>query len=501
MAPLIFVLLLGLSFSAWAETPTRLMLAVPDSSGRISLGVFNPAGKLVRALSEAQELESFQIGLNGIILTWDGLDDQGKRVSPGKYEVRGWFIPSGAAVEGEAFHFNSWEDADGIPPVSNVLAAIPTDGEEFYLVGIDALENRAAIWKADAKAVLTGRRFLPEGAGFLAGDGQTAVLQTAEGLGLFALSGDEKLEPLAGSAALAALSASRLALVVAGGSELLLRDRDKLSSELSRVLLPFSPNLLIAGERGFLVSDGTRVALVEGDKVTEIPLGDPVTLESLAPGAGDSFWMSGTLNANPPLPVVRNFSFSGELLRELKLDPSDRGNLIFSSPKATGFYLLSHHNGTSNFRGLRPLAAALQVAGQPSPGPEETRISDWEEFLVRKIELGAGFGFLDGQPAPSALASDVIKIALAEDPLSSRQMTLPVRLAFDASGAWLEAEEGLNILPIWHATRISRVAVAPGKSPGSIQILIGQPAFAAGFIATGLLNISPLEGGEVEVLP
>jgi hypothetical protein len=63
------------------------------------------------------------------------------------------------------------------------------------------------------------------------------------------------------------------------------------------------------------------------------------------------------------------------------------------------------------------------------------------------------------------------------------------------------AEGGLKILPVWEATRIHRVVVAPGKAAGSAWILIGQPAFAAGFFAAGLQNISPLEGGDVEVLP
>lgn len=501
MAPLIFVLLIVLSIPTWAETPVRLTLAVPDSSGRISLGVFDPAGNLVRTLSEAQDLETFVIGLNGLIITWDSLNENGEPVSAGKYMVRGWFVPSDVAVEGEAFHFNTWEDADGTPPISGVLAVLPTEADEFFLVGIAAIENRAAIWKADDKAVLSGRRLLPEGSEYLAGDGQTAVLRTPEGLGLFALSGEDKLEQVGGSAALAALSASQLALVAAGGSELLLRERSKLSSEPMTVPLPFPPSLLIALGRGFLVSDGTRVAMVEGGKVAEIPSGDPVTLESLAPGADGSFWLTGILADNPPLPVVRNFSLSGELLRELKLEPSDRGNLVFSSSLATGFYLLSHRDDVSHFRGLHPLAASPQVDGQASPGPEETRISDWEEFVVRTIEPSSTFGFMDGQPVSSAPAVDSIKIPLARDPLSSRQSTLAARLAFDESGAWLEAEGGLKILPIWDVPRIHRVALAAGKAAGSLQILIGQPACAAGFFVTGLQNISPLEGGEVEVLP
>ncbi len=499
MARLIFVLLLAWIGFAHAQEPLHLMLAVPDSSGRISLGVFDPSGKLVRTLSEGQELETFEIGLNGVILTWDENDNQGNRVSPGKYVVRGWFVPSGVAVEGEAFYFNDWEDANGHPPLSKVISAIPTEEDEFYLVGIDAIENRPAVWKADGKAVLSDRRFLPEGSEFLAGDAQTAILRTPEGWGLFALAGEETLEPISGSAALAALSATQMALVAEGISEVILYERDKLALKPTSVPLPFLPKFLVAVERGFLVSDGTRVGLVEGEKLTEIPLGDPISMESLAPGAGNSFWVSATLQSESPLPVVRNFSLTGELLRELKLEPADTGNLVFSSPRATGFYLLSKRDGVSNFRGLHPVATEFE--SQPNPEGDEPRVSDWEEFLVRKIEPSVEFGFLDGVPAPSAPASDTVKIPLSPDPLSSRKTIMSARLVFDATGAWLEAEGGLSVLPVWDASGIHRVAVAPGKTDGSLQILIGQPGFAAGFLAPGLDKISPLEGGEVEVLP
>lgn len=501
MTPRTLVLLFALSLSSWAAAPLKLTLAVPHSEGRISLGVFDPAGKLVRTLGEMQDLESFEFGLNGLILTWDALDDAGQPVSPGTYRVRGWFIPPEVAVEGEAFHFNTWADEEGVPPVSQVLAVIPTEGDEFFLVGTDAVENRPAVWKADSLAVLSEPRFLPEGAGFLAGDAQSAILQTPSGLGVFALSGDEKFVLLEGAAALAALSDAQVAWVPEGGAELFIFDRANLTSNPSKIALPFPPKFLIAVEGGFLVSDGARVGMVSDGKVTEIPMGDPLVVESLAPGPGDSFWLTGLLPGSPPFPVVRNVRLTGELLRELKLSATDTGNLVFSSAKATGFYLLTNREGVSTFRGLHPLANPPAAEGLAAAGPQEPRVSDWEEFLVRTIEPCREFGFQDGVPAPSAPASATTKIPLAEDPLSSKKTTLTAQLVFDSSGAWLATEDGLKILSAWEATRIPRVALAPGKADGSVHILIGQPAFAAGFFVTGLQKISPLEGGEVEVLP
>jgi hypothetical protein len=501
MTPRIIVLLLAMGLTCRAETPLKLTLAIPHAEGRISVGVFDTAGKLVRKLGELEDLQSFEIGLNGLILSWDAKDDDGQPVSPGTYRVRGWFVPPEVAVEGEAFHFNTWADAEGVPPVSRVISVIPTQGDDFFLVGMDAIEDRPAVWQADAKAVLGGKRFLPEGSVFLAGDGQSALVRIPAGLGLFALSGEEKIEVFEGTASLAALSGSQVAWVADGGSELFLLDRANLASKPTRLALPFQPRFLIALQGGFLVSDGSRVGMVGDGGVTDIPMGDPLTVESLAPGPGGSFWLTGMVLGEPAFPVVRNVRLTGELLRELKLSAIDTGNLVFSSATATGFYLLASREGVSTFRGLHPLASPTVDEGPVTPGPQEPRFSDWEEFVVRTIEPCREFGFQNGVPAPSGPFNTTIKIALAEDPLSSKKATLTAQLVFDSSGAWLAAEGGLKILPVWEATRIHRVVVAPGKAAGSAWILIGQPAFAAGFFATGLQNISPLEGGDVEVLP
>ncbi len=72
---------------AHAES-VRIEFALPEKEGRISLGVFDAKGVLVRNLFTLATEKDFRIGLNGLITNWDGLDDAGKPAPSGKYYAR-----------------------------------------------------------------------------------------------------------------------------------------------------------------------------------------------------------------------------------------------------------------------------------------------------------------------------------------------------------------------------------------------------------------------------
>ena len=98
----------------WAQDQ-RFAFALPDLEGRINLGVFDSAGKLVRTLYVSAEESDFQIGLNGLIASWDGKNDLGEAVPPGRYRVRGYVVGREVAAEGLAYHFNDWIGDDDSP--------------------------------------------------------------------------------------------------------------------------------------------------------------------------------------------------------------------------------------------------------------------------------------------------------------------------------------------------------------------------------------------------
>jgi hypothetical protein len=87
----------------------RLQFIPPPMDGTISLGIYDPKGKLIRTLHREAGEEAFKKGLNGFITEWDGKDDAGNPAPAGKYEARG-FTTGEFLLDGEAFHCNDWID-------------------------------------------------------------------------------------------------------------------------------------------------------------------------------------------------------------------------------------------------------------------------------------------------------------------------------------------------------------------------------------------------------
>lgn len=85
----------------------RITFLPPPIPGSITLGLFDRAGKLVRVLKREAKATDFTVGLNGLIVQWDGSNDEGALAPVGKYQARGYSVGA-VNVEGEAFHGNDW---------------------------------------------------------------------------------------------------------------------------------------------------------------------------------------------------------------------------------------------------------------------------------------------------------------------------------------------------------------------------------------------------------
>jgi len=82
------VLLLAVSAPLCA-TPQSFTVALPELEGPVTMGIFAADGRLVRLLYRDADIGSIPAGLNGLIMTWDGKDDEGREVPPGTYRARG----------------------------------------------------------------------------------------------------------------------------------------------------------------------------------------------------------------------------------------------------------------------------------------------------------------------------------------------------------------------------------------------------------------------------
>ncbi len=81
------------------QTPPRpparnvqLKFVPPPMEGTISLGIFDSNRKLVRILHREAAIDEFKVDENSLNTTWDGKNDAGEDLPPGKYRVRGYMV-------------------------------------------------------------------------------------------------------------------------------------------------------------------------------------------------------------------------------------------------------------------------------------------------------------------------------------------------------------------------------------------------------------------------
>jgi hypothetical protein len=70
----------------------RISFVPPPVDGTISLGIFDSDRKLVRVLHREAKMENFTIDESSLNTTWDGKNDAGEDLPPGKYHARGYMV-------------------------------------------------------------------------------------------------------------------------------------------------------------------------------------------------------------------------------------------------------------------------------------------------------------------------------------------------------------------------------------------------------------------------
>jgi hypothetical protein len=70
----------------------RISFIPPPMDGTISLGIFDSNRKLVRVLHREAKIDNFTIDETSLSTTWDGKNDAGENLPPGKYHARGYMV-------------------------------------------------------------------------------------------------------------------------------------------------------------------------------------------------------------------------------------------------------------------------------------------------------------------------------------------------------------------------------------------------------------------------
>jgi hypothetical protein len=117
-----------------AARSIRISFVPPPLDGTISLGVYDAKGKLVRVLFREADINEFNIGSDSLSTNWDGKDDAGVNVPPGKYSAHG-FVVGDFKIEGVGFFFNDWITSAEGPRFSRIRSLAMHD--ENLLLAVD----------------------------------------------------------------------------------------------------------------------------------------------------------------------------------------------------------------------------------------------------------------------------------------------------------------------------------------------------------------------------
>lgn len=480
----LLVILLLLARAALAEEQ-EFAFALPEMEGRISLGVFDAKGKLVRTLFAEAEEKDFKAGLNGLVAKWDGKDDAGKDAPPGKYQVDGFVAGYDLKAEGVAYHFNDWIEGDDSPAVRAVAAVLPQAGEAFLVYGE---ADGAFLWNYDEASglhPLVGP--LPPGSLFLAaGDTHLVVQDAKEGRAvLYSLA--DPARPLRAEPAVFSSGAFwRDRLYLNGGDGLQEWDPQTMTAK-GRVETPAAFSALDANAAALIGGNATGVWLRRGQTFAAAAPAELPEHFSLAAGPGETYWLAG---GRAPDLVVRQHGFDGELLRELKLTEENATAIrVFASRDSLNFYVQIFYGAQRQaIRGYRP-------------GPDSGR---WETFLEKSIEDCRSFGWekdhlvADAGEAPQ---KNAFKLTLPPTTLKSQAETLTVAGGAAADGLWLKTASGLPLFRLTANPSFQRVILVPGDKPDTLRLFAGNGAVVAEYLLTGLDNVAPIEAGEVEIPP
>ena len=119
----------------------RISFLPPPIEGTLSLGIYDPRGKLVRTLHREADVDEFEIGSDSLSTTWDGKNDKGESMPHGKYQARGYAVGE-IAVEGVGFFFNDWVTDEDSPRVTKITSIKASDDN---LTAVAAVASGAAV--------------------------------------------------------------------------------------------------------------------------------------------------------------------------------------------------------------------------------------------------------------------------------------------------------------------------------------------------------------------
>ena len=491
----------------------EIEFAVPDD-GRITLGVFDGSGKLVRVLHRLAKEEDFRAGDNGLITTWDGKNDGGERVAAGHYHVRGYLVGDAVRVSGEAFLFNDWAADPGFPGFDKILDfSLLENGDVILLAGAFPYRNLLArfspdkgfLWSCEIKPTFGSVRFLhgPRQTDFaghplggsvialfpsapplsfpplLATNSSLAFVITGGGTGLYALDDGKQRNwiPQGSGVPPLALAANDSRIFISSSGGLAEATLPGLSHE--DIARPPSAFTSMDADASALIGASPDGVWIRKESFQPVTL--PTSAKCVALGTPGTFWFVGVQS---DAAVVGQATFAGEILRMLRPAADDpKPEKIRASRTAEKFAVIESLPGLQR----------LRVMARAESG-------EWTIEWGRTLRDSANFGFVDGKPVADTggVAQDKsLRFRLKENPLTGKHGFLTLHPESDATGTRLVSPEGLPLVEVSAANDIRRIAIQRGGN--SLRLLQGNGLFAEEFSISGLDDILPLDAGGIDL--
>ena len=419
-------------------------LPPPLEHATYSLGIFDAkTNKLVRHLQEIAPEKDFTIGLNGLITAWNGDDDDGKRIEPGRYSVRGYAVPP-LKIEGEDIQGNDWAAEDEKLRFRRVtaIAALPSPGG---LAMLAELPDRTSVL---ARFSLEGKLLWHRAVTGLLADEKPWLLVDGSDLGVFPSRSqqDGKMVAAAGTYRISDGAPSEHAVAF---------------SETRVPLSPLPPGAVLVNPEP--PAEDARVGRSFGKDRT------------IWTAAG----LAGLFQAAP----------DGTVLRKLEVQPGDPLPVAVSAaPSEDRLYLLEERNGWQRVRGLS-WVATKEENGHP--------VSTWQTFFEHNIRTGSTPA---GQEEVGAKSAAPVEINLEENPLvPGKPQKIRLVAVFDAKGSYLATKDGLRLRQISERPNLTGARLAIGKLSDLLVFSQSDGAATDVFSIIGVRRIMAFDAGEFEL--
>ncbi len=517
MRRILLVLVAGLLPAFSSEREQKFAFALPEAEGRISLGVFDSAGKLKRTIYVAAEESDFTVGLNGLIASWDGKNDGGQPLPAGRYQIRGYLVPDKVEAEGIAYHFNDWVDDESAPRITRiddfrkqaggfVLLAETLQTGHPTVFRYDQL--RGFLWTSHPGSVAPpgGESNPPPGSQYPPADFAEAarlfspvkshMLATTDRYAAVLLGGSVSVLDM-NDGALVTKGSERFpqALCVDASDDVLSVGS---ATGVSKVPLPgLDPVIEVEAPLGFdalaahgehlLGANSGRWELWEstGTAWNKLPLA--VAASSLSFGREGTLWMT-AIDEKDGQPFTGQFDKQGEFLRSYRDE-----FLPVRVCASTVVEEIAVLERSATVQRLRVLSLGQSTSDAAA---------EWVVDFEKVIQDCRRFGVVDGKLVPDAgdaPQTDRVNVTLATGGLTTSPHKLGVRVVSDQRGLWLETESGLRLAFLANQSSVRRVVVVFAPEKEFLTVYAGDSAVVAEYAVKGLRTMVEIDAGEIEL--